>query len=429
MRPEFCEAFVKQCYDRGMSEDNTLDLFRHAHLQELLEEDPDFRSGWDHEFDKYANPVTAIVPAAVKAVAKAGMPLWKKTLLGAGGLAAAGVGAGVATKALNPDGASFIPALQDPQRNLTAPAGAVVGGVAGLGLAGAGAAGLYPGGAISGIVKAMKRNPGGAGSKVMGGLGTVARNISRAPGPWWAKALAGAGATAIGAGAGYGAGYFSGAPDISNGPGAAGPYLPDALQPAGASTSGPSHQSLLDIPSMAAVGAGGAGAAGSLAPGSSVGAQNIQASNKQLTQLNSDIQKAQEQQTAALATTGIQGSSQAMEIRRRIADLESQKRELLHGANSYLGLMREQQGQSLGSIDQAEAETLAARSARQPRADAMDRVLRGQTGGWTDRLFNWATGAEGQASQMASQQRNLDAYLKRLQADRDRVNKMLIPGT
>lgn len=372
--PEFQEAFVKQCYDRGMSEEVTLELFRRTHLLDVLENDTDFREGFEQEINKRAD--------------------WKtKALLGLGTLGAAGA----ATKTLAPDFASTVPFLQQPQRGVAEPVGAGLGAAAGL----------------------------KTGLKFLGGVHNP-----------WVKGLALAGSTALGAGAGYGAGHMAGAPNIPNGPGAAGPFLPDALQPGDDFESGAraSRDSLLTIPGAGIMPAGRGGhrsgnpAGGHFAPGETQGSRMIQQSNEQVQNLNTDIADAREQATKALSIPGIQGSSQAMEIRRRIADLEKQKHDILNSSNSYMGQMRQQQGQSLRSIDQAMAQALDARQARQPQADAMDRWLRnGNQGSWWYKLLNHLTGAENQASQLSNQLGNLDNTVAGLNNDRGRVRNMLQP--
>lgn len=56
MHPSFIRGFVKQCYDRGLSEDQAEAALRAWSLREQLE-DPDFRAG----FDKQAGALQSIL--------------------------------------------------------------------------------------------------------------------------------------------------------------------------------------------------------------------------------------------------------------------------------------------------------------------------------------------------------------------------------
>jgi hypothetical protein len=335
LRPEFQEAFVKQCFDRGMSEDLTRALFQQAHLQDLLENDPDFRAGWDQEIKR------------------------------------AGVG-DAAQALISPEVKGFA-------------VGAPIGGLA------------------AGIAAAKKMK-----------------------GPVWAKGLAGA-AGFFGGGA---LGSWSMAPskDYPNGPAMADQYLPDALRPAAAGGDSHDTESLLSIPNTGITGRSGSGAGTPAGP--TAGSQMIRQTNEQVQNLNRDLDAAREQEATALKTTGIQGSAQAMDIRRRIAELEQQKAKILNSSDSFFGRMRNQQGQSLRSLDQAQEKALAARAVRQPRADAMDRWIRnGDQGSLLYRLINHITGAQNQASHLSSQMRNIDEGIKTIDENRTRVNDMLLPGT
>ena len=263
----------------------------------------------------------------------------------------------------------------------------------------------------------------GGGIGLAGGLAAG----MKMPGPWWRQGLAGIG----GAAAGAWAGDKVKPREINNGPGPASMFLPDALGPANPSAPHRTTESLLTVPGTGINDPSHPSAGGPGAPaGPTQGSQMIQQSNQQVQKLNTDIADAQAQASKALATPGIQGSSQAVAIRRRIADLEQQKKVILDGSSGFLGQMRQQQGQSLRSLDSAQAQAMRARASRQPMADAMDRWNRSpNAGSWWHRLIGHLVGADNQSSQMASQMRNLDDSIETINQNRGRVQNMMTPGT
>jgi hypothetical protein len=330
VRREFQEAFIKRCFDHGLSEEVTTEAFEAVHLTELLNKSSAFRLGWDSVMNKSS---------------------WLD----------AGSTAGQVT--------SFLPRPQ--------------------------------------VSKNTASSLGGLAGAVLSNVGPMRK----------LKFMGGGLRTLLGAGGGYALGNHLGSDAADpKGPSMAAPYLPSML---GNNSSNNGNGSIFDVPGSG-IQTGNSSRLSSPAP--------LQGAFDDLHHINSQLADTQAQAHQALQTPGLVGSSQNAMLQQRIADLQKQKAALLQGSNSFLGQMRSQQGRSLSSIDSALSEASAARSATEPRATAMDAWFRSHpNGGFWYQLFNRLTGAQGQASQMASQQQNLSQGMDRLRNVREDVTNMLQP--
>jgi hypothetical protein len=382
LRPEFQEAFVKHCFDQGLSEDLTAELLYTAHLQDALANSPDFAAGFK---SAQMQDALSFVPTSAQ-----------------GGAVGSGIGATLGGIAGNVLGGRF--------KGLGRAAGTLLGG-AGGGVAGYGAGSAYtdPGN------RSMAGGALGAGTGLMLG--------SHMPGPWWMKGLGALGGATLGGVGGIIGGDKAGPHPVSmpGGPRVSGPFVNDYLKAPSPSSGVSSSGNPYTMPSEIAPETGGAGASGI--------AGDIQGISSQVNTLNTSLTAARAEQAKALNNPGLQGSVAARSIQARIEQLEKQKQQMLSSSNSMLGRMRGDQATSLGNLDSALGQTDQALAARQQPAGRMDSWLRSEPQGGVNRtlyrLWNRATGADQQAAQMNSEQQNLQTARQGYQTQRDHVQGLL----
>ena len=384
LRREFQESFVKYCFDMGLSEEAAAEAFHVVHLCEAFDKNAHFREGWLAAMNKEAGQGAGSTMEQMKSF----IPQTTQHA-GMGAAIGAGLGALAHVGPLKPLG--------------------VVGRAA---LGGAGGAG---------VGAAWSTHPTATGG-VGGGLAGAAAGL-RLPGPWWLKGLGAIGGAATGALAGGGAGRLFGPtqPSSTDGPGIASPYLPDMLY--GSSEASGDKGSIFDIPGSGVV-TGGAGHAAHMPGGPPA---PLQGAFDDMKHIDEQLKATQEQAQTALQTPGLAGSSQSAMFQQRIADLQKQKQQLLSGSNSFLGMMRSQQGKSLNSLDNYISEATKARAATEPQATAMDAWFRNHQTGFWPQLFNRVTGAGNRASEMANRQRLLTQGINQGQEQRRNVGQMMQP--